>query len=32
MEMLKEGLSIEVIARVTNLEFEEIENIRKYNN
>ena len=27
--MLKEGLSIEVIARVTNLEFEEIENKKK---
>jgi predicted transposase/invertase (TIGR01784 family) len=29
LEMLKEGLSIQLIARITELDFEEIENISK---
>lgn len=29
LEMLKEGLSIEMIARVTNLDYEEIEKMRR---
>jgi predicted transposase/invertase (TIGR01784 family) len=31
LNMLKEGLSIELIARVTNLDYEEIEKISKHN-
>jgi predicted transposase/invertase (TIGR01784 family) len=29
LEMLKEGLSIQLIARITELDFEEIEDISK---